>query len=148
MAVQQLQQDQKELIGRLAMFRNRLEPIEQQLLDSIVKRAFEASDSNGGVAAGDGSPSEADVAMLAAKIEAFERTLPEEQRALLDALLTKGSHDEPEVESHVYAAWSTSDWIWTYDTYYQACVMYGGIGVTASPYWWNPAYAQFTCWRW
>jgi hypothetical protein len=149
MAVKEISQaDKKELIRRLAEFRNGLEPLEQQLLDSIVKRAFETSDSSGVVPTGNGGTSEDDVAGLAAKLSAFEQPLPDEQRALLDALLAKGSHDEPEVEGHIYAAWSTSDWIWNFDYYTELCVVNGGIGVTASPYWWQPGYSQFTCWRW
>jgi hypothetical protein len=139
---------QRAVLEKLAGFRSGLEESGQRMLDSIVVRAF---DAGGDGLAGPGSLVPADeheIEALADSLSDFERELPADQRVLLGALLAKGSHDESEVEAHIYAAWSVSDWTWNFAAYNYACQGAGGVGVTAVPYWWNPSYSQFTCWRW
>jgi hypothetical protein len=138
----------REVLEKLAEFRSGLDETKHRMVDSIVVRAL--GEGGDGAAGPDAHApvDEQDVNELAEALERFEATLPADQRELLEALLAKGSHEESEVEGHIYAAWTVSDWTWNYGVYSTACQMGGGIGVTASPYWWNPSYSQFTCWRW
>lgn len=50
MAVQELNRDQQELVERIARFREGLEPIERQILDTVVCRACEPSEEAAPVA--------------------------------------------------------------------------------------------------
>jgi hypothetical protein len=147
MAVQELDKEQKELIENLADFRTKLEPLERQILDLVVHEACEPS-GRAAAQPGDGAPSEAEVAQLVEKIQAFERTLPAEGRQLLDEILAAGSHELAEVEAHRTVLWrlegGSGPLFWA--SYYVMCPT---DLLSYTPYWWTGfTWGMYECWNW
>lgn len=151
MAVQELPKEQKEFIDELARFRNRLEPLERQILDSVVRQACEPNGKQVERRPADGRPSEDEVGRLVAKIEALEATLPDEQRRLLDEMLTEGSHDEIDVEAHSTLLWRVGGGagpvFWA--EYGFECAVVDGGSLTYTPNWWTGGmWGTYECWKW
>jgi hypothetical protein len=149
MAVQEVPQEQRELIEELARFRAGLEPLEREILDAVVHEACEPS----GVHAakpGDGAPSEDDRARLVDKIQAFERTLPDERRQMLDAILAQGGGAEADVEAHRQLLWARwggvgpAFWV----LYGAQCGSAGGSLEYVADWWSGGLSGTYQCWIW
>jgi hypothetical protein len=93
----------------MARFRKGLEPIERQILDTVVGRAREPSQEAAPVAVR--VPAEPEVARLVEKIKAFEDRLPEGQCEFFDAVLTEAQASRSDVEAHRQLLWSRWDGI-------------------------------------
>jgi hypothetical protein len=132
----------QDVLEKLVTFRNdELGNREQMMLDAVLARAFAPV-----------PPTEPEVAALAAKIEAFEQTLPEEERRLVDAILTRGSRseDESEVEPHLTWLWDQYGDAAMFPNFEAKCLTDGGVWAQAvpAPLWYWPTRAKFSCWAW
>jgi hypothetical protein len=152
MATRELPVKQQELIVELARFRNGLAPMQQQILDAVVRQACEPRDDPPEAPGpSDGAPSEADVAHLVEEIDTFARALPDEEHQLLDELLVSGSHGKPDVEAHQEVIWSYIGGVgplcWA--IYLQACWDSGGNSIEYLPAWWSGGtVGVYRCWKW
>jgi hypothetical protein len=151
MAVQELPQEQQQLAEELARFRNRLEPLERRILDSVVRQACEPGEPQVAQPEADQAPSEEDVAQLVEKIDAFEQTLPADQRRLLDSILAQGSHKDSEVEPHtlLWAYWGgAGPAFWA--VFAIQCANDGGTSLQYQPDWWHywGTFGEYRCWKW
>jgi hypothetical protein len=151
MAVQELPREQKQLIEGLARFRNGLEPLERQILDTVVRQACEPNGPQAAQPAAGAAPTEDEVARLVEKIEGFEETLPDDRRRLLDEVLSSGSHNEADVEAHglLWSRWGGLGPVF-WAVYGVECSNDGGSYLEFNPDYWHyfGTAGWYKCWKW
>lgn len=137
----------REVVRKLAEFRNGLDEREQLLIDALVLAGLgaapEAPDQSDCAAL----PDEDEAGALVAKVNAFKESLSPQERQLVDVLLMKGSHEGAEVNAHNYLVdFGYGDVSWEPAMYYQ-CVNQGAVAAdfALAPLWYWPTRVHFYC---
>lgn len=136
----------REVVRKLADFRDGLESREQMLVDVLVLAGLGAAPEDAAQLDSGTLPSEAEVEALAAKLTAFEETLPSEERRLVEALLARGGSPDADVEAHWSLIWSEyGDASWWYGEVLKCVGSGGSLDAEPAPTWYWPSRFSYNC---